>query len=633
MRPLTVLVGLLLLFRLPFLDHPIQGDDVNYLAAAQHAQIDPLHPHHARYVFLGQWVDMRGHPHPPLNAWILGALLALNGDIQEIPFHAAYVVFSMIAAAAMWSLARRFSVRPLWASLLFLATPAFVVSGNSLEADVPFLAFWTAAIALWVRAVDGRSTALLLGAVTGLALASLAAYQAIAAIPILAFYTWQRARGWRRAWAALSAPAVTIGAFQLWEWLGSGLLPASVLAGYFRTYGLQALGNKVSNAAALGAHLAWVVSPLLLVIAFRAAGRWRLALALIASAAALAVDPHPLFWVSLGLGVLMLVSLVRRQAPDELFLAAWVLVFFAAALALFFAGSARYLLPLAAPVAILAANRCDRRWLAAGLVLHVGLGLALSAVNFSHWDGYRRFVRSLGGEFGARRVWINGEWFRYYGESEGGLALERGQAVRPGEMVLSSRLAFPVPFTTGGGFRTTLAERVIQPSLPFRLLGVEARSAWSTASLGLRPFDLGTAPVDVVRAEIVLEREPALSWLPMNAPEASAQIVSGVHELEAASWRWTSGRAVILLKSPPAAAPLRVEFHIPASSPARRVSMSVDGRVVATGDYAPGTHTLSSPPEKPAGASTTVVITVDKTFQVGGDHRALGVVLSALGFR
>src|SRR5581483_9968410 len=59
---------LILLIRVPFLNQAIQGDDVYYLAAAEHAQIDPLHPNDVRYVFLGDPVDLRGFPHPPLNA-------------------------------------------------------------------------------------------------------------------------------------------------------------------------------------------------------------------------------------------------------------------------------------------------------------------------------------------------------------------------------------------------------------------------------------------------------------------------------------------------------------------------------------------------------------------------------------
>ena len=99
--------------------------------------------------------------------------------MKEIPFHAAYIVFSLIAVWAMWSLARRFSERPVWATLLFIAVPAFVVNGGSLEADLPFLAFWMASIALFL---SGR----LVLAAFAMAAAAMMAYQAVFLIPILA---------------------------------------------------------------------------------------------------------------------------------------------------------------------------------------------------------------------------------------------------------------------------------------------------------------------------------------------------------------------------------------------------------------------------------------------------------------
>jgi hypothetical protein len=46
--------ALVLLLRLPFLNEAVQGDDVYYLYGAQHAQIDPLHPLHTHYAFLGE---------------------------------------------------------------------------------------------------------------------------------------------------------------------------------------------------------------------------------------------------------------------------------------------------------------------------------------------------------------------------------------------------------------------------------------------------------------------------------------------------------------------------------------------------------------------------------------------------
>src|SRR5437899_8573512 len=77
---LLLVVGVVLLLRAPFLNQAIQGDDVYYLAGAEHAQIEPAHPANVRYMFEGDLVDMEGHPHPPLNIWFLGLLLAILGD-------------------------------------------------------------------------------------------------------------------------------------------------------------------------------------------------------------------------------------------------------------------------------------------------------------------------------------------------------------------------------------------------------------------------------------------------------------------------------------------------------------------------------------------------------------------------
>src|SRR5438105_4014769 len=195
---LWIALALVLLIRIPFLHQAVQGDDHIYLTEAAHALIDPLHPNDVRYVFMGDEVDLRGHSRPPGNAWPLAALLALFGDVKEIPFHAAYLVFSLIAVWAMWSLAVRFSPRPLWATLLFIAVPAFVVNGGSLEADLPFLAFWMAGAALFCAEKPVLSA-------VAMALAAMVAYQAMFLVPILAVYAWLNRR---HAWPLL-APLLT----------------------------------------------------------------------------------------------------------------------------------------------------------------------------------------------------------------------------------------------------------------------------------------------------------------------------------------------------------------------------------------------------------------------------------------
>ena len=622
-RELVIIVLFVLALRLPFLNQAIQGDDVYYLYGAQHAQIDPLHPLHVRYVFLGQMVDMRGHPHPPLNSWYLGLLLAVFKDVHEIPFHAAYILFSLIAALSALSLAHRFSPYPLAATLLFLATPAFVINGNSLEADLPFLAFWLLSVALFVGAVQRHSLRRLLGSSVAMAFAALAAYQAVILTPILLLYAWQWGRKWRAAWIATCTAPVVLAAWSLYERFSSGTLPAQVLAGYMQTYGLQAFDQKIRNAVALTGHLAWIVFP----------GLWLPPLMTIPVAIGAAFyDLNPLFWASIAIGLGILLWCARKWRD---FLAQWVLIFFASALILFFAGSARYLLPIALPVAILATRRVSRRWQKIGFAVSLALGLALAIVNYQHWDGYRKFARALKNDVESKRVWINGEWgLRYYLESEGALPLLSGQAVHPGEMVASSALCYPQPFTTGGGVLALTAERTIRPSIPLRIVALNGKSAYSTTMFGLRPFDVSLAPIDQVRAEMVVEHKPTLSNLPMNAPEADLQIASGVYQLENGQWRWMSQTAVILLKPPAQPSPLVVRFTIPEQSPARRVTVELNNRPVTSQTYpGPGNYTLSSAPLNPEGPSATVTITVDKSFSVPSDHRQLSIILSEVGFQ
>jgi hypothetical protein len=104
----------------------------------------------------------------------------------------------------------------------------------------------------------------------------------------------------------------------------------------------------------------------------------------------------------------------RRREPDALFLLSWIVIFFAGVLAVFFAGSARYLLPISAPLALLA-SRLPRKWLAIGFGAQMTLGLALATANYQHWDGYRRVAYNLRDLSSKRRVWVDDEWgLRHY---------------------------------------------------------------------------------------------------------------------------------------------------------------------------------------------------------------------------
>ena len=580
-RGFWLVIAVVFLVRLPLLNQAIQGDDHIYLTEGAHALIEPLHPGNTKYVFQGREVDLRGHSHPTTNGWFLAPLIRLFGGVREVPFHAAYIVFSLIGVCAMWSLARRFSPQPMWAALLFIAVPAFVINGASLEADVPFLAFWMAAIALFC------ADRLWLSALA-MVLASMTAYQAVLLTPILGFWVWQRRRKSREAWLAVFTPFFAIASWQVFERLTTGALPAATLSGYLTIY--ETLAAKLQNAVMLAIHSWFIVFPPLLLLAIPIA--WR-----------------------------------KRREPDTQFLLAWIGIFFAGALAIFFAGSARYLLPMAAPVALLA-SRLRPRWLAIGYGAQLLLSLELAAVNYQHWDGYRQFAQRLHPLASGHRVWIDDEWgLRHYAGELGGLPLLKTTRLQPGEIVVASELGRPVEVTAPV---TRIAGMEIRPRLPLRLIGLESHSGYSTVSRGYWPFGISNGVIDRVSALQIGERHPVLEYVALDAPQAAAHIISGVDPSD----HWTSKDAVVVVKSPASATPLQATFFISEKAPVRKVTLRLDDREMKSETFTgAGVHTLMSAPVKPLGATASVGIEVDRTFHTPGDGRDLGVVLLGIGFK
>lgn len=604
-RRLLIALAAVVLIRLPFLDHAIQGDDVYYLAIARNVAVDPLHPMQMGYTFQGDRVSMAGHPHPPLNAYVLALLLRVFGDVREVAFHLAYLVFSLAAAAAMYRLAPRFTDRPLLAAALFLSVPAFVVNGNSLESDLPFLALWMAGFAFYL---EGRHRL----AAGSLALAAMAAYQAVFAVPILAHHAWYNRRRSKTAWVAVLAAPLTLAGWQLFQIATSGALPAGVLAGYLHSYGLLAVVKKARSAVALTGHLGWLSFPAGMLV------------------------PGALLPLSLAAGTAVLawwaVLLGRDRRGDDGLLAAWGLVFFAGAVTVFFAGSARYLLPLTPAVIFTVLRSFPRPWLLWPVaVVNLGLGLTMASTNYHHWDEYRRFAAELKPLVGERRLWTNAEWgLRYYLEQIGAEPIGREQPVYAGSILVTSAMAGgAVP---AAGRRHELLRAELHTQRPLRLFGLGSRSGYSSSEQGLLPFELGHGVLDRVKAEMLGLPEPRLSYLRMADLQAAEQLLSGFYDVEEHAWRWMGEQGVVLLKAPDGGARFEMLFFLPEAAPARRVTVAVGGRLVADQSYTgAGRYTLTAPVE--ASGAVQLVIAVDKTLQPPGDQRRLGIIVQELGFR
>jgi hypothetical protein len=169
----------------------------------------------------------------------------------------------------------------------------------------------------------------------------------------------------------------------------------------------------------------------------------------------------------------------------------------------------------------------------------------------------------------------------------------------------------------------------IVPSVPLRLISLSRRSAYSSAAVGLLPFEISSAPADRVRADTVVDRKPVLSYLNPRGPQAVVHILSGLFPEDG----WMSDRAAVLLKTPEKLASVEVVFDIPETAPARHVQLLVDGQLVAEDTFpGPGPYKLTAPMHL-SNTAATVTVTVDKTFTAPGDRRKLGVVIRGLGFR
>ena len=606
-----VIIAVLAL-RLPFLNQAIQGDDVFYLAGAKHAQIEPLHPKNVEFPLSGKMVSMQGHTHPPFNVWYLGLILWLVGEVREPAFHLAYIPFSLMAALSCYVLARRWTLRPLAATILFMATPAFVINGTSLEADLPLLGFWMASMASFVSAAEARSKARLAGAMILMALAAMAAYQSVLLLPICGLYLWCFSDRWAPAWAALLTTPLTIALYHAFERMTNNAVPLAALAGNFQKYALQTLHNKMFNAAALIIHLGASVSSFTFgFLVSRIVLPFVLGLALLAFC----------IWT------------MRRAEPERRFLAGWILIYFAAALVLFFAGSARYLLPLAAPLAILLSRLpVPRTLFNAAVSANLAVSLGLASANYQHWNAYRSIAKELETQSKEKRVWVNNDWLRYYFEANGALPILESQSVQPGEIVVSSKLGYPVPFATGGGMRVAMREWRVKPSLPFQLIGLDTHSGYSTVEKGFESFGFVVdKPIDVVTSEAIVAKKAVLSYVNMGSPDSESQIAGGFYHIEDGRWRWMSGKGTVLLMREPDQTEVALSYALPAILPGRTIELFMNGQSIhkiTLANFGAGEIKAHLPPFTTPQISVSV--SIDKIFTPANDQRNLGLIVQSI---
>ena len=256
------------------------------------------------------------------------------------------------------------------------------------------------------------------------------------------------------------------------------------------------------------------------------------------------------------------------------------------------------------------------------IAVQATFSIGLAVVNAQHWNGYRDIARDVPK---ARRVFVNGEWgIRHYLEEAGATALVNGQQFHAGDIIVSTSYAPKIDSPA-----TELFEREITSAIPLRIMYLGGGSAFSTVGAGLWPISLSTAPMDRVRAETIIEVQPTLSFVKIGTPEAAAHIVAGIANADG----WTLDHGMIALQRPSGSAVLRAIFYIHPAGTGREVQLAIDGVRIASNRYPePGLFTLDSAPLPGSAGRTIITISTDRPLRVPEDNRALGVVLTEIGF-
>jgi 4-amino-4-deoxy-L-arabinose transferase-like glycosyltransferase len=222
--PWLILILATLVCLIPFSNKAFHIDDTLFVWAAKHIQSHPENPYGFAVNWYGSEMPMSDvMKNPPLNSYFIAGAASLVGW-SERSLHLAFLIPAIAIILGTYRLAGFFCKKPLFAALLTLFSPAFLVSGTAVMCDVSMLAFWIWAVVLWVKGIEKDSPWRLILATILIALSALTKYYGMSLIPLLAIYAIMKKRG-------------------LGWWIAYLLIPAAVLAWYqFATYNLYGRG-------------------------------------------------------------------------------------------------------------------------------------------------------------------------------------------------------------------------------------------------------------------------------------------------------------------------------------------------------------------------------------------------------
>jgi len=207
---------------LPFSNRAFLIDDEYHFTVAKQILEHPLRPYDFKADELGGEMNgwNRGETpwliNPPLMHYFLALGIKIFGENTTL-IRIYFIIFPLISAICMYCLAAEFTAYPLFAALLMVFTPAFLVTSTGLMIDSVLLAFYLLTLVLFIKGEKNKNYLLLVFSGICMGLALLTKYTGISVVFMVAlwmFYRWKNI-GNRKFYAVYFAiPALM---FLLWS--------------------------------------------------------------------------------------------------------------------------------------------------------------------------------------------------------------------------------------------------------------------------------------------------------------------------------------------------------------------------------------------------------------------------------
>ena len=495
-----------------------QIDDTIYIRWAQGLAGHGLDPYASEINWFGTNESIAtAMRNPPLAPWVLGPLGTLLHWSERL-LHLAQLVPSAVFLVATWILARRWCSRPLVALALVAGSPAFLVTGASIMADIWLAAAWAVAVCCWCQPASARSTTL---ALLALLVAATTKWFGLALVPLLLAWELQQERRLTPRCLGLALPLFSTFALDRWTSAAHGV---SIFAE------ATSIATDAPRSSALLLHswgglgfLGGALAGALFVLPFLARTRWRLVVAVVVLACVTAplvqakLADWPLaasatsgerwlivlqFGVWASCGALLLAQALGglwRGPASARFLGLWAGGTFVFTVYLNWGFPVRNFLPALPALAIVLANaladvpflarRAGERVLAAALVAGAALGVLLLRADTEFADEARAGASALVRAHAGRPVWFEGHWgFQYYAEAEGAHALDLAHpAAAAGDVLLVPLLNANLAELPADRTRV-LERRVVPLRSPFVVLGPRSGAGFWADGMGPLPF-------------------------------------------------------------------------------------------------------------------------------------------------